>query len=45
MMPALQLSGVPNSELFWGTASLVLVYSAYVSEVYRAGGRTSTRVP
>jgi polar amino acid transport system permease protein len=36
-VPALQLSGVPNSELFWGTASLVLVYSAYVSEVYRAG--------
>ena len=36
-VPALQLSGVPSSELFWGTASLVLVYSAYVAEVYRAG--------
>jgi polar amino acid transport system permease protein len=36
-VPALQLSGVPRGELFWGTAALVLVYSAYVSEVYRAG--------
>jgi len=36
-VPALQLSGVPTSELFWGTVGLVLVYSAYVSEVYRAG--------
>ena len=36
-VPALQLSGVPTSELFWGTTALVLVYTAYVSEVYRAG--------
>jgi polar amino acid transport system permease protein len=36
-VPALELSGVPNSPFFWGVASLVLVYSAYVSEVYRAG--------
>jgi len=35
--PALQLSGVPTSPLFWGVVSLVLVYSAYVAEVYRAG--------
>ena len=35
--PALQLSGVPTSPLFWGILSLVLVYSAYVAEVYRAG--------
>ena len=35
--PALQLSGVPNSPLFWGVTALVLVYSAYVAEVYRAG--------
>ena len=35
--PALQLSGVPTSTLFWGAVALVLVYSAYVSEVYRAG--------
>jgi polar amino acid transport system permease protein len=36
-VPALQLSGVPTDVLFWGTVSLVLVYTAYVSEVYRAG--------
>jgi polar amino acid transport system permease protein len=35
--PALQVSGVPNDPLFWGVVALVLVYSAYVSEVYRAG--------
>ena len=35
--PALQLSGVPNSPFFWGVVALVLVYSAYVAEVYRAG--------
>ena len=35
--PALQLSWVPISPLFWGVVSLVLVYSAYVAEVYRAG--------
>ena len=36
-VPALGLAGVPNSEFFWGVTALVLVYSAYVSEVYRAG--------
>jgi polar amino acid transport system permease protein len=35
--PALQLQGVPDSAFFWGIVALVLVYSAYVSEVYRAG--------
>jgi polar amino acid transport system permease protein len=35
--PALELSGIPRSPLFWGIVSLVLVYSAYVAEVYRAG--------
>jgi len=35
--PALQLSGIPKSPFFWGIAALVLVYSAYVAEVYRAG--------
>jgi polar amino acid transport system permease protein len=35
--PALQIAGVPNSPMFWGIAALVLVYTAYVSEVYRAG--------
>ena len=36
-VPALGLPGVPVDPLFWGIVSLVLVYSAYVSEVYRAG--------
>ena len=35
--PALQLGAVPTSVTFWGIVSLVLVYTAYVSEVYRAG--------
>lgn len=35
--PALELAGVPKSEFFWAVVSLVLVYSAYVAEVYRAG--------
>jgi polar amino acid transport system permease protein len=35
--PALQLQGVPSSPLLWGIVGLVLVYSAYVAEVYRAG--------
>jgi polar amino acid transport system permease protein len=35
--PALGLSYVPTSVVFWGIVSLVLIYSAYVSEVYRAG--------
>ncbi len=30
-------SGVPKSPFFWAVVSLVLVYSAYVAEVYRAG--------
>jgi polar amino acid transport system permease protein len=36
-VPALALRGVPTSEFFWGVVALVLVYSAYVAEVYRAG--------
>jgi polar amino acid transport system permease protein len=35
--PALGLSYLPTSVIFWGIVSLVLIYSAYVSEVYRAG--------
>jgi polar amino acid transport system permease protein len=35
--PVLDISGIPRSEFFWGIVALVLVYSAYVSEVYRAG--------
>ncbi len=35
--PALDLQGIPRSPFFWGIVTLVLVYSAYVAEVYRAG--------
>jgi polar amino acid transport system permease protein len=35
--PALNLAHVPKSAMFWGITALVLVYSAYVAEVYRAG--------
>jgi polar amino acid transport system permease protein len=36
-IPGLRLPGVPNSPFFWGVVALTLLYSAYVSEVYRAG--------
>jgi polar amino acid transport system permease protein len=36
-MPALQLQGLPDSDVFWAIIALTLVYSAYVAEVYRAG--------
>jgi polar amino acid transport system permease protein len=36
-MPALGLSWLPTSEFFWAVVALVLVYTAYVSEVYRSG--------
>lgn len=36
-MPALELQGIPNSDMFWAIVALTLVYSAYVAEVYRAG--------
>jgi polar amino acid transport system permease protein len=36
-MPALGLEGVPNSAFFWATTALVISYSAYVAEVFRAG--------
>ena len=35
--PGLGLSWIPLSPTFWGIVALVLVYTAYVSEVYRAG--------
>lgn len=35
--PALNLTGLPKSALFWGATALVLSYSAYVAEVFRAG--------
>jgi polar amino acid transport system permease protein len=36
-MPALELQGVPDSDVFWAIVALTLVYSAYVAEVFRAG--------
>jgi polar amino acid transport system permease protein len=36
-MPALQIPGLPVSGWFWGEFGLILSYSAYVAEVYRAG--------
>jgi polar amino acid transport system permease protein len=36
-MPALGVSWIPQSQFFWAVVALVLVYTAYVSEVYRAG--------
>jgi polar amino acid transport system permease protein len=36
-VPALGLPGLPTDQRFYGILSLVLIYSAYVSEVYRAG--------
>jgi polar amino acid transport system permease protein len=36
-VPALRLPGVPKDPFFWGVVALTLIYSAYVSEVYRAG--------
>jgi polar amino acid transport system permease protein len=36
-VPALGLDGLPQEAVFWGCAALVLSYSAYVAEVFRAG--------
>jgi polar amino acid transport system permease protein len=36
-IPALRIEGVPKDEFFYALVVLTLVYSAYVSEVYRAG--------
>jgi polar amino acid transport system permease protein len=36
-IPALGIAGVPVDPFFWGVVTLTLLYSAYVSEVYRAG--------
>jgi polar amino acid transport system permease protein len=36
-IPGLRLPGVPNDPFFWAVVALTLLYSAYVSEVYRAG--------
>ena len=36
-VPGLRLPGVPRDPFFWGVVALTLIYSAYVSEVFRAG--------
>jgi polar amino acid transport system permease protein len=36
-VPALRIEGMPSDEFFWAVVALTLIYSAYVSEVYRAG--------
>ncbi len=36
-VPALALSHVPNSPTYLATVALIMVYTAYVSEVYRSG--------
>jgi polar amino acid transport system permease protein len=36
-MTALGIAGIPRDQFFWAVVTLTLVYSAYVSEVYRAG--------
>ncbi len=36
-VPALRLQGVPISTTVWGVVAIVLTYSAYVAEVFRAG--------
>ncbi|HEY8239143.1 MAG TPA: ABC transporter permease subunit, partial [Candidatus Limnocylindrales bacterium] len=36
-VPSLRLPGGPKEPFFWGVIALTLIYSAYVSEVYRAG--------
>ena len=36
-LPGLQLRGMPTSPVVLGTIALVLTYSAYVAEVFRAG--------
>lgn len=36
-VPSLALPGIPRSAAFWAVIGLILSYSAYVAEVYRAG--------
>ena len=36
-VPGLKLAGVAGSIFFWATVALVVSYSAYVAEVFRAG--------
>jgi polar amino acid transport system permease protein len=36
-IPGLRIPGAPTDPFFWGLITLVIVWSAYVAEVYRAG--------
>lgn len=36
-IPGLRIPGVPTDPFIWGLVALVLLWSAYVAEVYRAG--------
>lgn len=36
-IPSLRIPGLPVEPFFWGVVSLTLLYTAYVSEVYRSG--------
>jgi polar amino acid transport system permease protein len=36
-VPGLRIEWLPNTPLFWGSVALILAYSAYVAEVFRAG--------
>jgi polar amino acid transport system permease protein len=36
-IPALRIPGLPPDDFLWALVALTLLYSAYVSEVYRAG--------
>ena len=36
-IPSLRIPGLPSEPVFWGVVALTLLYTAYVSEVYRAG--------
>jgi polar amino acid transport system permease protein len=36
-VPALQLPGLPDGALFWGSVALIASYAAYTAEVFRSG--------
>ncbi len=36
-VPALRISGVPNTPVFWGSVAIILSSSAYQAETFRAG--------
>lgn len=36
-MPALNIPGLPKSNIFWGALAMISTYSAYAAEVYRSG--------